>query len=126
MKNRYYFLIIVILTVALIVTGCTQAPRSAPVTGSQTTARAVASSMTTPIPNGPIVTPARITTSKDLITFVRQAVNYARENGRDKAVATFNDPKGPFVTGNLYIFAESYNGTALAEPFEHDIEDQIS
>jgi signal transduction histidine kinase len=67
-----------------------------------------------PVPGG-LVTPA------DLTVMVKSAVAYARENGKEKAIAAFNDPNGSFVKNGIYVFAEDYNGTALAEPFEHGI-----
>lgn len=74
-----------------------------------------------PVSTPRVTVPAARTplTTADLIPFVDQAVAYARANGREKAIAVFNDPKGPFVKGNLYIFAEDYDGTALAEPLQH-------
>jgi len=61
------------------------------------------------------------TTPEELINFVNFAVSYARENGREKAVAAFNDPNGLFVQGDVYVFSEDYDGTALAEPFHHEL-----
>ena len=106
MKIRDCFFIIALIAVALLMAGCIQAPQSGPVTPTQTAPPATPP-ITTPVTVGSALAPANITTSKDLIAFVRQAVNYARENGKDKAIAAFNNPKGPFVTGNLYVFAES-------------------
>jgi hypothetical protein len=66
-------------------------------------------------------TPDIGTTPADLTTLVKRAVTYARENGRGKALAEFNDPNGSFVEGEVYVFAEAYDGTALAEPFHHEL-----
>lgn len=60
-------------------------------------------------------------TPADLTQRVKEAVAYARENGREKAVAAFNDPQGPFVRDHIYVFAEDYQGLALAEPFEQNL-----
>lgn len=57
----------------------------------------------------------------DLITFVHSAAEYARSEGRDVALAAFNDPEGAFVDGSDYIFAIDMNGTALAQPFDPEI-----
>ena len=43
-----------------------------------------------------------------------KAVAFYKANGPEKALATFNDPKGPFVKGDLYIFAVDLNGKILA------------
>jgi cytochrome c len=51
---------------------------------------------------------------RELVTFVDSAVAYAKENGKEKALKEFNNKTGPFVNGELYIFASDFNGTTLA------------
>ncbi len=53
-----------------------------------------------------------------LKNFVLQARDFALANGKEKALATFNDRDGPFVKGDLYIFAVDYEGYSLALPYE--------
>jgi len=53
---------------------------------------------------------------EDLVMYVKDAVAYAREKGKEKALAAFNDPKGRFVKGELVMMAFDYNGTNLAAP----------
>ncbi len=55
---------------------------------------------------------------QDLLQLVDDAKVYAQENGREKAVAGFNDLNGSFVKGDLYIFAYDYNGTVLSWPYQ--------
>ena len=38
--------------------------------------------------------------------FVQKAAEYMKAEGREKALAAFNDPKGQFVDGDLYIVAQ--------------------
>jgi cytochrome c len=45
---------------------------------------------------------------------VKKAVAYVKANGKDKAFAEFNNPKGQFVDRNLYIFVYDLKGTSLA------------
>nr|WP_321507590.1 cache domain-containing protein [uncultured Methanoregula sp.] len=45
------------------------------------------------------------------------AVNYARNTGREKALAAFNNASGPFAENGTYIFAFDMDGTTLAMPF---------
>ena len=52
----------------------------------------------------------------DLVAYVKSAVAYARANGKEKALAAFNDPEGQFVRGELVMMAFDYNGTNLASP----------
>ncbi|HJV64313.1 MAG TPA: cache domain-containing protein [Geomonas sp.] len=52
----------------------------------------------------------------DAQAFVKKAAVYLRENGREKAVAEYNNPQGKFVQGELYIIAYDFNGVLLANP----------
>ena len=45
---------------------------------------------------------------------VEKAAAYVQANGREKAVTEFNNPKGQFVKGELYVFAWDLNGTNIA------------
>ncbi|HWQ19528.1 MAG TPA: cache domain-containing protein [Methanotrichaceae archaeon] len=57
----------------------------------------------------------------DLAAFVDQAAAYAKDNGKDKAIAEFNNNKSAeFIKGELYIFANDFNGIALAHPYRPD------
>ena len=106
MNIRDYFIVIAILVAAGLIAGCMQAPQSVPATPSQTVST-VMPSPTLPAARGLQVVSGNITTTKDLITFVRRQRHYARENGREKAIATFNDPNGPFVNRQpLYLCRE--------------------
>ncbi|MES2264866.1 MAG: cache domain-containing protein [Pseudomonadota bacterium] len=53
--------------------------------------------------------------SKDeAVAMVKQAVDYLKKNGRDKAFAAFSDPKGQFVDRDLYVSVFSMDGVSLA------------
>ena len=54
---------------------------------------------------------------EELAAFVESAASYARVYGRDLATKDFMDLQGPFVRGDVYIFAADFNGTSLALPF---------
>ncbi len=56
-----------------------------------------------------------------LVMFVEGARRYAVEEGRENALAAFNNPGGPFILGDLYIFAYDFNGTVLALPFQPEL-----
>ncbi len=45
---------------------------------------------------------------------VAKAEAYVKANGKEKALKAFNDPKGEFVKGELYVFAWDMNGTSIA------------
>ncbi|MPL71665.1 hypothetical protein SDC9_17442 [bioreactor metagenome] len=57
----------------------------------------------------------------ELKAFVENAYVYAHKVGKTEALAAFNDPKGKFIDGELYIFAYDMNGTVLALPHQPDL-----
>jgi polar amino acid transport system substrate-binding protein len=56
-------------------------------------------------------------TRDELESFVLEARSYALVVGKEKALADFMDLEGPWVRGDVYIFAHDFNGTALAHPY---------
>jgi cytochrome c len=50
----------------------------------------------------------------DAKAMVDKAEAYMKANGKDKAIAEFNNPKGQFVKGDLYIIVQDYDGVMLA------------
>ena len=61
--------------------------------------------------------PVRNETRTRLYDLVNRAVDDAREHGKERTLEAINDPAGPFVEGNLFAWAESTDGTMLADPF---------
>jgi cytochrome c len=55
-------------------------------------------------------------TPDEAVAMVKRGAAYIKEVGRDKALAEFNNQKGKFVDGSLYIFAYDMKGTNLASP----------
>lgn len=51
---------------------------------------------------------------KEAIALVKKAVAYMKANGKEKAFAEFNNPKGQFVDRDLYITVTDLNGVNLA------------
>lgn len=47
---------------------------------------------------------------------VKKAITYMKANGKEKAIAEFNNPKGQFREKDLYIVAFDMNGMGLAHP----------
>lgn len=45
---------------------------------------------------------------------VGKAVAFIKANGKEKALAEFNNPKGAFVSGELYVFVLDKDGVTLA------------
>jgi polar amino acid transport system substrate-binding protein len=55
---------------------------------------------------------------EELVAFIDEAKDFVLAEGRDKALQVFNDSKGNFSRGELYIVAMDTNGTLLADPYE--------
>jgi cytochrome c len=53
-------------------------------------------------------------TTADAKAMVEKAVAFWKANGKEKAVEEFNNPKGQFVKGDLYVFANELTGLLLA------------
>jgi len=72
---------------------------------------------------GPIE-PSRVTssgapsTTQEIRDFVDSAAAYAQKNGKDAALRAFSNTSGPFASGDLYIYALDYSGTALALAYQ--------
>ena len=52
----------------------------------------------------------------DAKTLVKRAAAYVKYQGKEKALAEINTPKGMFDKGELYIFAYDLQGVMLAHP----------
>ena len=53
-------------------------------------------------------------TKEEALALVKRAQAYIKANGKEKALAEFNNPKGMFVDRDLYIAALDMNGKVLA------------
>lgn len=57
---------------------------------------------------------AQASTKEEAKALAEQAAAFWKANGKDKALAEFNNPKGQFVKGDLYIVAHDFKGAVLA------------
>lgn len=57
----------------------------------------------------------------ELMAYVDEALNFAIESSKEKALEVFNDPEGNFTRDGRYIFAYDYNGTVLALPHQPEL-----
>jgi cytochrome c len=57
---------------------------------------------------------AQASTQEEAKALADKAAAYWKANGKDKAIAEFNNPKGQFVKGDLYVVAHDFNGIVLA------------
>ncbi len=53
-------------------------------------------------------------TAKEAQDLVAKAIAYYKANGKDKAFAAINDPKGQFAKRDLYVFVFDFNTVCLA------------
>lgn len=56
-------------------------------------------------------------TASEAVAMVKKASAFIKANGRDKAFAQINNPKGPFVDRDLYVTVYDMAGTCLAHGF---------
>ncbi len=61
------------------------------------------------------------TTPEEAKKMVEQAVAYLKANGQEKALKEFNNPKGKFVKGEMYVFAYDLNGVMKAHPVNPEL-----
>lgn len=52
-------------------------------------------------------------TADEAVAMVKKASEFLKKNGKEKALAEFNNPKGQFVQKDLYIFAFGANGDGV-------------
>ncbi|WP_342679635.1 cache domain-containing protein [Methanofollis sp. UBA420] len=101
-KTSISFLILLVLGLFLVTAGCTQTqPDTA-----------------TPTPGSTGIQQETYTSNETLVAFVESAAAYVKANGKEKALAEFNNPNGSFIRGELYIYAYDFNGTTLAHPVD--------
>lgn len=53
-------------------------------------------------------------TAKEAKALVAKAVAYYHSNGKDRAFAEFNNPKGKFVDRDMYVMVMDYDGNMLS------------
>jgi cytochrome c len=59
--------------------------------------------------------------SGDAVNLVEKAAAMFQEQGKEAALKAINDPKGPFVKGELYVFAVTTDNVMIGHPHEHSI-----
>lgn len=52
-------------------------------------------------------------TADEAVAMVKKAAEFLKKNGKEKAYAEFNNPKGQFIDRDLYIFSFSANGDGI-------------
>jgi cytochrome c len=53
-------------------------------------------------------------TPEDAKALAEKAMAFYKANGKEKAIADFNNPKGQFVKGDLYVVVQGFDGVLLA------------
>lgn len=57
----------------------------------------------------------------EMVSFVKEAVAYAKATPREEALAEFSDRNGSFFRGNLYIYAYDFDGVTIAHPLQTEL-----
>lgn len=52
----------------------------------------------------------------ECVTLVEKGINLFKEKGREATIKIINDPKGPFVKGDLYLFALTMDNVLVGQP----------
>jgi len=100
------------MSALLISAGCTQSSPAPAQTPVATTGTPIMETL--PVAATPGVSPGA--SREEMVAFVQEAVAYAKQNGKEKALAEFSSRNGSFFRGVLYIYAYDYNGTTIAHP----------
>jgi signal transduction histidine kinase len=66
---------------------------------------------------GRVAFAAEFGTAAEAEALVKKAIQLIKAEGRDKAFAEINNPKGKFVDRDLYIFVYDINGKCVAHGF---------
>ena len=56
-------------------------------------------------------------TAAEAVALVKKAIQYIKDNGREKAFAEISNPNGRFVDRDLYVTVYDMNGVCLAHGF---------
>ena len=73
---------------------------------------------TGPVEPAVAASPDAPSTSQEIKDFVDNAAAYAEKNGKAAALSAFSNKSGPFVVGDVYIYALDYSGRDLALPYQ--------
>lgn len=68
-----------------------------------------------------VLSDAYAATREDVVSFVEKAAAFVKENGKEAALKAFMDRSGPFVQGELYIYAYDFNGTVISHGGQADL-----
>lgn len=104
----------ILIIAFLICAGCTQSPVPEPFPPSTPLATVTAGD--TPVITPSVAATPRLASKEEMVAFVKEAVAYAHQNGKEKSLAEFSNTNGSFFRGELYIYAYDINGTTIAHP----------
>lgn len=57
----------------------------------------------------------------EMVAFVQEAAQYARDNKKEDVLAEFSNRNGSFFRGNLYIYAYDFDGITIAHPLQTEL-----
>ena len=64
---------------------------------------------------------AAVPTRDEVVGFVKEAVAFAKANGKEAALKEFTKRDGKFVRGELYIYAYDFTGTVISHGGQPDL-----
>lgn len=69
-----------------------------------------------------VLTPAGLAMADmagDAVSLAEKAAAMFQDQGKEAALKAINDPKGPFIKGELYVFAVTMDNVLIGHPYEH-------
>ncbi len=109
MKPNTIFILILLITAGIFVSGCTDTNDTPVVDQSETG------------PEGGSLTEAGTASREELVEFVEEAYEYANTHGKEAALSEFSKKDGEFSQGDMYIYAYDYDCTLLAHPYQSEL-----
>jgi hypothetical protein len=111
---RWYGCTGVLILALILGAGCTQSTPASPATPVPVTTAVTPAAPADSVATAAAASPAAA--REEMVAFVKEAVAYAKVNGKEKALAEFSRRNGSFFRGVLYIYAYDHNGTTIAHP----------
>ncbi len=113
MKRPVFFLVFILaIILAVFSAGCTSGGDSGDT---------VSTTAPVPVVEEETVQVSESMTVGEMTAFMSGAVEYAKNAGKDEALAEFGDENGTFSYGDIYVYAYDYNGTLLAHPYQPEL-----
>ncbi|MBN2135350.1 MAG: cache domain-containing protein [Acidobacteria bacterium] len=70
----------------------------------------------------PVLSIAQEDSDSDIaIKLVKKAIDYVKQNGKEKAIAEICNKEGQFIHNSIYVFAYDLEGKIIAHPYKPEL-----